>query len=174
MSFCIWLEGAGLGEGSAEKAGSWRRRRCDKETRGSRAVKIVIEGEARLVDGSGLMLSQELAYYVTEMPAEQLKRKVTLMRMILITRYSHWRVKSHSRPSQESGVSRRPPPFHQHFTLSTWTPLKGSFCVFAIIYELVLKIWWLLLLLWRISWYGGLLGGHWAGHLVFLNKLIWN
>ena len=55
----------------------------DEETRGSRAVNIIIEGEARLVDGSGLMLSQELAYYVTEMPAEQLKRKVILMKLIL-------------------------------------------------------------------------------------------
>ena len=138
MSFCIRLKGAGLGEGSVEEAHSWRRRRCDKETRRSRAVKIIIEGEARLVDGSGLMLSQELAYYVTEMPAEQLKRKVTLMRLILTEIWSPCRAKSHSRPSRESGVSRRPPPFLQHFTLSTWTPPKGSFCVLANVYELVL------------------------------------
>ena len=116
MSFCIWLKGAGVGEGSVEEAHSWRRRRCDKETRRSRAVKIIIEGEARLVDGSGLMLSQELAYYVTEMPAEQLKRKVILMRLILTEICSLFQsqepLSPFSRIRSESKTSTLPPTFH--------------------------------------------------------------
>ena len=122
----------------------------------------------KVVFNPGLMPSlQDLAFYVTEMPAEQMKRKVTLLLIIRAILAKFFTAESRASLAFLEDSKRV-----QQFNSSSILPLRLSRLHQKVLQssnttncylQISSKIWWLLLLLWRISRYGGVLGGEWSG-----------